>query len=94
MTPAEKQAVQFADEVKKLIPDLSVPVWDAATCKAKGYGHAAAGVVLEETPFSAVDELTVESVDGYGYFKLPGLVRLKSYHAEPYASYLLLWYKD
>jgi hypothetical protein len=94
MTASEKQALKFAKAVQALIPGMSVPVWDGKTCKEKGYGRAAAGVVLEETPFGAVNELVVESTDNYGEFPLSGMTRVRGVHAEPYASWLLLFYKD
>jgi hypothetical protein len=94
MTPAVTQATKFAAAVNKLIPGMNVPVWDKARCKDRGYGSADAGVVLEETPFGAIDELMVEGRDTETLFTLEGMTRVPGLHAEPYASWLLLWYKD
>ena len=95
-----QQAQKFADAVNKLVGE-SVPgydaakVWDKAKCAELGYGNAEAGVVLEGTGLGAFDDVTIVWESGYGKaMPLKGMEKMKGVFAEPYASWLLLFYND
>lgn len=95
MTKYEKQATRFAAAVNKLVGGEFAKVWNAGKCADKGYGAAKAGVVLEETGVGACNDTSVVLEHGYGReYALPSMARVPGVFAEPYASWLLLFYEE
>lgn len=85
------QAKKYAAAIEAL--DLGAPdFWDEDKCAALGYGKATAGVCLENIGLGATTENEVET--DFGYLKLAGMERIPGILAEPYASWLMLFYLD